>query len=137
MAVTKVEDRSSSPSTIGKPSSASHHSSERRPTVASTSPAIPPRSSISSEPSVRKELDLEIQIDAEPGELWLSEKKGEEPWPVVICDEELLLLLVKGKGRPANALREDGTWRKPYRSGGPLAGQRCFPTLRLGPIMVL
>ena len=71
------------------------------------------------------------QLDAEAGELWLSSKKDEDPWPVVICDEEMLQILAKGK-RPLNARQEDGNWRKDYCPGGDLADQRCFPTMRLG-----
>ena len=70
--------------------------------------------------------------DAEPGELWLSAKKNEEPWPVVVCDEEKLQVLLKGRDRPVNARQEDGTWRNQYGPGGHLADQRCFPTMRLG-----
>ena len=70
--------------------------------------------------------------DAEPGELWLSAKKNEVPWPVVICDEEMLQVLLKGRDRPVNARQEDGTWRNRYGPGGHLADQRCFPTMRLG-----
>jgi len=72
------------------------------------------------------------KINAEPGELWLSAKENEDPWPVVICDEELLQTLLKGKARPVNARREDGSWYKGYGPGGGLAEKRCFPTMRLG-----
>ena len=70
--------------------------------------------------------------DAKPGELWLSAKKNEKPWPVVICDEEMLQILLKGRDRPVNARQGDGTWRNQYGPGGHLAEQRCFPTMRLG-----
>lgn len=71
-------------------------------------------------------------IDAKAGELWLSAKENEDPWPVVICDEELLQTLLDGKFRPVNARQADGNWYRGYRPGGGLAEQRCFATMRLG-----
>lgn len=72
------------------------------------------------------------QILAEPGEIWLSHKKGEHPWPVVVCDEEMLLNLTKGGERPDNARMGNGQWRKEYLPGGELEGQVVFPTMKLG-----
>lgn len=72
------------------------------------------------------------QVLADPGEIWLSHKKGEEPWPVVVCDEEMLLILSKGRKRPDNARKANGQWRKEYLPGGKLEGQVVFPTMKLG-----
>lgn len=85
----------------------------------------------SSRPSELAMFQRRAQIDAEAGELWLSAKKDQDPWPVVICDEEMLQILAKGK-RPANARQKNGDWRNDFRPSGDLADQRCFPTMRLG-----
>lgn len=71
------------------------------------------------------------QLHAEAGELWLSAKKDQDPWPVVICDEEMLQALAKGK-RPTNARQNNGNWSKEFCISGDLVWQRCFPTMRLG-----
>jgi hypothetical protein len=81
--------------------------------------------------SLLHDLGHNAKTNAEPGELWLSAKDNEDPWPVVICDEELLQTLLERKARPVNARREDGSWYKGYGPGGGLAEQRCFPTMRL------
>lgn len=82
--------------------------------------------------SLLRDLGQNASTNAEPGELWLSDKENEDPWPVVICDEEMLRTLLAGKFRPVNARQEDGSWYRGYGPGGGLAEQRCFPTLRMG-----
>ena len=72
------------------------------------------------------------QTDAEAGEYWLAKKDGREPWPVVICDEEMIEKFFADKPRPKNARRADGTWRKEFRPRGDLTGQKCFPAMYLG-----
>ncbi|KAL8827764.1 MAG: hypothetical protein Q9191_002992 [Dirinaria sp. TL-2023a] len=85
----------------------------------------------SSRPSELAMFQRRAQIDVEAGELWLSAKKDQDPWPVVICDEDMLQILARGK-RPANARQKNGDWRNEFCPGGDLADQRCFPTMRLG-----
>ena len=72
------------------------------------------------------------QVDAEAGEYWLAIKDGREPWPVVICDEEMIEKFFADNPRPKNARRADGTWRKGFRPRGDLTGQKCFPAMYLG-----
>ena len=72
------------------------------------------------------------QVNAEPGEYWLVTEDGKDPWPCVICDEDMVTRLFKGKRRPENARRPDGTWHKSLLPHGKLAGQKCFPILYLG-----
>lgn len=72
------------------------------------------------------------QSDAEAGEDWLALKDGREPWPVVICSEEMIEMFFSDKPRPENARRADGTWRKDFRPRGDLTGQKCFPAMYLG-----
>ena len=72
------------------------------------------------------------QSDAEAGEYWLALKDGREPWPIVICNEEMIEKFFSDNPRPANARRADGTWRKKFRPRGDLTGQKCFPAMYLG-----
>ena len=71
------------------------------------------------------------QIGAQPGEYWLISKDGEQDWPVVICDEEVVQTCFRGP-RPENARKADGTWPELFQPGGELLGQVCFPVLYLG-----
>lgn len=88
--------------------------------------------SSSSKSSVSEVFGRHAQVLAEPGEIWLSAKKYEVPWPVVICDEEMLQTLSKGGERPVNAQKANGQWRKEVLPGGVLEGSVVFPTMRLG-----
>lgn len=72
------------------------------------------------------------QVDAEPGEYWLVTKDGEDPWPVVICDEDIVRSYFKEKKRPEGARRRDGTWGEEFRIRGKRFGKRYFPALKLG-----
>ncbi len=63
-----------------------------------------------------------IQLEVKAGDLWCIKENGED-WPVVICDEEIVQKFSKGKPRPANARRSNGTWTKES------AGNKCYPAL--------
>lgn len=63
--------------------------------------------------------------EVKPGEYWCVRKDGED-WPVVICDEEIVQKFFKGKPRPANARRSDGTWAKES------ASHKCYPAVLPG-----
>ena len=69
--------------------------------------------------------------EAVAGELWTVKKDGED-WPVVICDEEIVLTFFKGNVRPFNARRADGNWPGDYKPGGLRVCQRSYPTVTLG-----
>ena len=71
------------------------------------------------------------QIGAQSGEYWLVSKDGEQDWPVVICDEDIVQSYFKGS-RPENARKVDRTWPELFQPGGNLMGQVCFPVLYLG-----
>lgn len=71
------------------------------------------------------------QIGAQSGEYWLVSKDGEQDWPVVVCDEDIVQRYFKGP-RPENARKADGTWSGLFQPGGDLMGQVCFPVLYLG-----
>ena len=138
--MSSISKRSStSPLTVGRPSPSKHDTFSNRP----QSPQSP----------VSKVFGRNAQVLADPGEIWLSHKKGENPWPVVICDEEMLSILSKGRKRPDNARKANGQWRKEYLPGGKrpdnarkangqwrkeylpggkLEGKVVFPTMKLG-----
>ena len=71
------------------------------------------------------------QAGALPGEYWLVSKDGEQDWPVVICDEDMVRTYFKGP-RPENARKVDGRWHELFQPGGDLVEQVCFPVLYPG-----
>lgn len=94
----------------------------REPTI-HTSPVFEP---------FQNALLKHAQSDAEAGEYWLALKDGRDPWPVVICSEEMIEMFFSDTPRPENARRADGTWRREFRPRGDLTGQKCFPAMYLG-----
>ena len=117
---------SSSPSSLGKPSPSTQGVAATMPSSAQQSPTP------SSLNPVAPAFGTDGRILAQPGHIWLSAKQGQAPWPVVICDEQMLQILWKGVQRPENARMADGRWPKEYRPGGKLEGRVAFPTMRLG-----
>ena len=71
------------------------------------------------------------QSETTAGEFWTLKRDGED-WPVVICDDEIVQTFFKGRQRPFNARRPDGTWADGYKSGEDGIGQRCYPAILLG-----
>ncbi|KAI1118784.1 hypothetical protein F5Y14DRAFT_397633 [Nemania sp. NC0429] len=71
-----------------------------------------------------------MHLDAKPGEHYFAKLKGFPPWPVVICEEDMLPtnMLVS---RPVTAARADGTYREDFADGGRRAGDRTFPVMYL------
>ena len=63
---------------------------------------------------------------------YLSLKRDEEEWPIVICDEEIIHTFFTGSRRPESARQADGTWGKAYKAGGFLVKERRFPAICLG-----
>lgn len=72
----------------------------------------------------------ELHLDAKPGSLWLASLKGYQPWPAIICDEEMLpeSLLIR---RPVSAANVDGTYREDFNEGGKNAKERRYPIMFL------
>ena len=128
--VKKEEDLPSSPSTFGRPSLTPTGSGSLNG-HANSSAEYTTELFVPSPQQVLQSVNTSAW-DAHPGELWLSLRKDEEPWPVVICDEEILETLSQDQRRPANARQKDGSWRTEYGPDGRFRDQRCFPTLRLG-----
>ena len=72
-----------------------------------------------------------LHLDAAPGELYLARMKGHQPWPSVICDEEMLPQVLLSN-RPITTKQPDGTYKKPeYEDGGKRAYERTFPIMFL------
>ena len=73
----------------------------------------------------------ELRLDVQPGEYWFVAMRGFPPWPVIICDEEMLPETLLSK-RPVSAKRIDGTYREDFREGGKNAKDRRYPIMFLG-----
>ena len=71
------------------------------------------------------------QAETVAGDLWTIKRDGED-WPVIICDEEIVLDFFKNRVRPFNARQTDGTWSKEYKPGGNRMAHRCYPAILLG-----
>ncbi|ORY04020.1 hypothetical protein BCR34DRAFT_627168 [Clohesyomyces aquaticus] len=82
-------------------------------------------------PSKKKKSSPELHLDARPGSFWFVSMKGYPPWPVVVCDEEMLPETLLSK-RPVSAQRLDGTWREDHMIGAKNAKDRRFPVMFLG-----
>ncbi|KAF2707779.1 hypothetical protein K504DRAFT_383308 [Pleomassaria siparia CBS 279.74] len=82
-------------------------------------------------PSKKKKVTAELQLNVQPGETRFVAMRGYQPWPVIVCDEEMLpeILLCK---RPVSAKRIDGTYREDFMEGGKNAKDRRFPVMFLG-----
>lgn len=63
--------------------------------------------------------------------MYLVSMKGYPPWPVIICDEQMLPETLLSK-RPVSAKRMDGTYREDFADGGKTAKDRRFPIMFLG-----
>lgn len=79
----------------------------------------------------RKQSTLNLNLDIQPGELWLAVMKGYKNWPCIICDEEMLPESLLSK-RPVSAMRPDGSYRQDFLEGGKNARDRRYPIMFLG-----
>ncbi|RWA12433.1 hypothetical protein EKO27_g2674 [Xylaria grammica] len=71
-----------------------------------------------------------LHLDAKPGDHYFAKLKGFPPWPVVICEEDMLPHNMLNS-RPVTASRPDGTYREDFADGGKRAGDRTFPVMYL------
>lgn len=78
-----------------------------------------------------KKKTKELHLHTKPGDMWMVAMRGYQPWPVIICDEDMLpeSLLMK---RPVSAKRLDGTYREDFQDDGKNAKDRRFPIMFLG-----
>jgi len=82
-------------------------------------------------PNKKKKPTPELHLNVQPGEFWFVAMRGYQPWPVVVCDEEMLPEILLSK-RPVSAKRIDGTYREDYRENGKNAKDRRYPIMFLG-----
>ncbi|KAF1840507.1 uncharacterized protein K460DRAFT_296672 [Cucurbitaria berberidis CBS 394.84] len=73
----------------------------------------------------------ELRLNVSAGDMYMVAMRGYQPWPVIVCDEEMLPepLLIK---RPVSAKRIDGTYREDFAEGGKNAKDRRYPVMFLG-----
>ncbi|KAI0432952.1 hypothetical protein F5Y09DRAFT_113895 [Xylaria sp. FL1042] len=71
-----------------------------------------------------------LHVDAKPGDHYFAKLKGFPPWPVVICEEDMLPHNMLNS-RPVTAARPDGTYREDFADGGKRVGDRTFPVMYL------
>jgi hypothetical protein len=79
----------------------------------------------------RKASKIDLNLEIQPGELWLAVMKGYKNWPCIICDEEMLPESLLSK-RPVSAMRPDGSYRPDFLAGGKNARDRRYPIMFLG-----
>jgi len=79
----------------------------------------------------KKKAAVELRLNVQPGEFWFVAMRGFPPWPVVVCDEEMLPETLLSK-RPVSAKRIDGTYREDFREGGKNAKDRRYPIMFMG-----
>jgi len=79
----------------------------------------------------RKKSRPALRLDAKPGEMYLARLKGHQPWPSIICSEDMLPNVLLNS-RPITTAQPDGTFKKPeYADGGKRAHERTFPVIFL------
>ncbi|KAH7076495.1 hypothetical protein BKA63DRAFT_564884 [Paraphoma chrysanthemicola] len=82
-------------------------------------------------PAKGKKKAPELRLNVSPGEMYMVAMRGYQPWPVIICDEEMLPESLLSK-RPVSAKRIDGTYRDDFLEGGKNAKDRRYPVMFLG-----
>jgi hypothetical protein len=82
-------------------------------------------------PAKKKKAAPELRLNVSPGEMYMVAMRGYQPWPVIICDEEMLPESLLSK-RPVSARRIDGTYRDDFKEGGKNAKDRRYPVMFLG-----
>lgn len=79
----------------------------------------------------KKKAKPVVHLDAKPGELFLARMKGHQPWPSIICDEDMLPAVLLNN-RPTTAAQADGSFKKAdYAPGGKREHDRTFPLMFL------
>lgn len=82
-------------------------------------------------PAKGKKKAPELRLNAQPGDMYMVAMRGYQPWPVIVCDEEMLPESLLSK-RPVSAKRIDGTYREDFLEGGKNAKDRRYPIMFLG-----
>ena len=71
-----------------------------------------------------------LHVDAKPGQHFFAKLKGFPPWPVIVCEEDMLPQNMLST-RPVTAARPDGTYREDFADGGKRIADRTFPVMYL------
>lgn len=71
-----------------------------------------------------------LHLDAKPGQHFFAKLKGFPPWPVIVCEENMLPPNMLST-RPVTAARPDGTYREDFADGGKRIADRTFPVMYL------
>jgi len=71
-----------------------------------------------------------LHLDAKPGDHFFAKLKGFPPWPVVICEEDMLPQNMLNT-RPVTAARPDGSYREDFADGGKRVADRTYPVMYL------
>ncbi|KAI1811730.1 hypothetical protein GGS20DRAFT_84233 [Poronia punctata] len=71
-----------------------------------------------------------LHLDAKPGDHFFAKLKGFPPWPVVICEEDMLPHNMLSS-RPVTAARPDGSYREDFAEGGKRVADRTYPVMYL------
>lgn len=79
----------------------------------------------------KKKKEPELRLNVKPGELYMVSMRGYPPWPVIICDDDMLPDTLQAK-RPVSAMRLDGTYRQDFADGGKHVKDRRYPIMFLG-----
>jgi len=105
--------------------------SEMRPEPYTTAPTT--SKPLNRPPSAIEAITLRLaQIAAEPGELWLVDRDGWDPWPAVICDECIVSRFFQNRWQQrVSSQRSDTTWGKKLAEYDKLVGKKTFPALLL------
>lgn len=82
-------------------------------------------------PSKKKKAAPELRLDAKPGDMFMVAMRGYQPWPVIVCDDDMLPESLLAK-RPVSAKNADGSYRADFLEGGKNAKDRRYPVMFLG-----
>jgi len=82
-------------------------------------------------PAKKGKKPVELRLNVSPGDMHMVAMRGYQPWPVIVCDEEMLPESLLSK-RPVSARRIDGTYREDFLEGGKNAKDRRYPIMFLG-----
>lgn len=81
-------------------------------------------------PAKKKGAAKKLILDAKPGDMYMVAMRGYQPWPVIICDEDMLPESLLSK-RPVSAKRIDGTYREDFQENGKNVKDRRYPVMFL------
>lgn len=70
------------------------------------------------------------QLDAKPGDYYFARLKSYQPWPSIVCDEEMLPQSLLSS-RPVTTKKSDGTYNPDYADDGKKAHDRTYPVMFL------